>query len=510
MGYHTVLLAAAFLLGTHAAVVPNSAGLAVSAPAGTVKGMHVANNTVRAFLGVPFADTTGGDNRFALPKPRPAKLNNFNATTLGFACPGAGGGSAIAPERIPESEDCLNLNIWAPSISRSRGRPLAPVLLWIYGGAFMAGSNAMRGYNGEFLVRDQDDIVVVVINYRTNLFGFPASPDIDAKQRNLGLFDQRFAIEWVVKNIAAFGGHPGKITLFGESAGGISIGWYPYAYPKNPLVRGVIAESGNEFGPGSPPTESNTANWNAIASGVGCTDPANQLACVKRAPLANLTAIVAQLYRNPGPAPFVPIADNVTAFTRDDTQRRFLEGSVAPLPLLVGNNRNEGELLMSLLPPGTNATPALFTFNEFTCTTALSATLRSGKGIPTWRYFYSGTYPGLDFTYPLSRFGAYHTSEIKLVFGSYNVTSPGSTMGPVTPEMVQTSDTMMAAWVAFAQNPTSGLESFGWPKYEEGKTTLVHIGKNNAGTVVFEESELNDQGPLGSCADLFPVLEKGN
>jgi cholinesterase len=166
-----------------------------------------------------------------------------------------------------QKEDCLYMNVWARP---QTGESSKAVLLWIFGGGFNLGDASLGLYDGSHLV-DQHDVVVVSFNYRTNLFGFPAAPGFE--YQNPGLMDQRLAIEWVRDNIAAFGGDPARITIFGESAGASSVDYYAYSYPKDPIVHGFISESGTAeiTGPFARSSPADRATrWYALSSKLGC------------------------------------------------------------------------------------------------------------------------------------------------------------------------------------------------------------------------------------------------
>lgn len=131
-----------------------------------------------------------------------------------------------------QSEDCLTLNVWSRPTNNSRndvvpGAELKPVLVWVYGGRFSAGTSNTPFYHGEFL-SDAQDLVVVTFNFRMNIFGFPGAPELEVK--NLALLDQRLAVSWVRDNIAAFGGDPSRITIAGQSSGAWAVSNWAYAF----------------------------------------------------------------------------------------------------------------------------------------------------------------------------------------------------------------------------------------------------------------------------------------
>ncbi|KAG6813443.1 hypothetical protein H0H93_013374, partial [Arthromyces matolae] len=208
-----------FFLGVQS--LPND-GLVVSTAQGPVQGTFTGPD-VRRFLGIPYATA----NRWETPKVPLARSLSvpLDATKFSATCPQALTPSAIALFEasgfdnstilVPESEECLKSNF--PT------------------------------YNGTHIVQDNDDILVVTFNYRINIFGFPNSPQLSTNNKtsqNFGFLDHEAAIQWVHDNIRAFGGDPNRITLFGQSAGGISIDAYTFAHPEDTKIKGVIEQSG--------------------------------------------------------------------------------------------------------------------------------------------------------------------------------------------------------------------------------------------------------------------------
>ncbi|HEX4198278.1 MAG TPA: carboxylesterase family protein [Caulobacteraceae bacterium] len=215
-------------------------GPVVETRQGKVRG--AAENGVLAFRGLPFAASTEGDGRFAPPRPAPAWSGIRDATTIGF----------MAPQNDPEfnlstlpemSEDCLNLNVFTPAADGAR----RPVLFYIHAGAFVSGGGGGATQNGSILAVDED-VVVVTINYRLGVFGWPPfRARGEAVSNNLGLLDQIAALEWVRDNIAAFGGDPGNVTVFGYSAGGWSILALMAAPQASGLFHKAAPQSGSAF-----------------------------------------------------------------------------------------------------------------------------------------------------------------------------------------------------------------------------------------------------------------------
>ena len=218
------------------------------------------DNGVTVFRGVPFAAPPVGDLRWAPPRP-PAKYSSQprEAITFGAACMqtlrsnGSGQWTSefMSPEAPGVSEDCLFLNIWTPAALTGAARPAAnlPVLFWIYGGGFNEGSSSVAVYNGTELAKK--GVIVVSVNYRVGPLGFLAHPELTKESPhrssgNYGLLDQIAALQWVSRNIAAFGGDPTQVTIFGQSAGALSV----MHLMRSPLAKGLFARAIAQSGPG--------------------------------------------------------------------------------------------------------------------------------------------------------------------------------------------------------------------------------------------------------------------
>ena len=207
------------------------------------------DGAVLAYKGIPFAAPPVGDLRWKPPAPPTPWEGERDATEFGASChqaPAADEGFYAQPE-LTESEDCLFLNIWAPADRVDAG---SPVMVWIYGGGFMVGSSSLPLYDGEALARA--GVVVVTVNYRLGLLGFFAHPALSAESPNgasgnQGLYDQVAALEWVRDNIAAFGGDPANVTIFGESAGSISVCYLAATPLADGLFQKAIGQSGGCF-----------------------------------------------------------------------------------------------------------------------------------------------------------------------------------------------------------------------------------------------------------------------
>ena len=326
-------------------------------------------------------------------------------------------------------------------------------------------------------------------SYRLNVFGFPGSPLLQSP--NVGLLDQRLAIEWVHSNIAAFGGDPSRINVFGQSAGGVAVDYMAYAYPDNPLVAGLISHSGTAFSfePNTPETSAHY--FYNLSSLVGCGDITNTsdgdiLACMRTIPapvLLNATALLQPLTKGKATASplFHPTVDNITVFSLAGYNEMAANGSFAPVPYLAGNNDNEaGYYKISAFTQHINLTDEqwnIFNLEGFTCATAHAVSARVSAGDhDTWRYRYLGDWDNLRL-YPGS--GAYHGSDLTLVFGTtFNLTG-----APDSEAEAQYGAYLQRAWAAFARDPHNGLaDQMGWPRYSDapGAKTLIALAYNNS------------------------------
>src|SRR5450631_2482852 len=210
---------------------------------GLVQGTVESGLTV--YRGIPFAAPPVGDLRWRPPQPAASWEGVRQADKFAPQCV-----QSIKPETT--SEDCLYLNVWSPAKSV---HAKVPVLVWIYGGGFSVGGTSVPVYSGEVLARK--GVVLVSIAYRMGALGFLAHPELSAESPqhvsgNYGLLDMIAALGWIRKNIAAFGGDPNKVTIFGESAGGIAVSQLCSSPLAKGLFDGAISESGGSFGPPRP------------------------------------------------------------------------------------------------------------------------------------------------------------------------------------------------------------------------------------------------------------------
>lgn len=290
---------------------------------GPVRGVNM--GAERVFRGVPYAAPPVGALRFARPRA-PAPWTE-PPPDLPTACPqlGVDGG-------VFGSEDCLTLDVWTPLAPPKA--PL-PVMVWIHGGGFTAGS----GFLGDAALPTRG-VIVVAINYRLGPLGFLAHPALGAESGNAAIEDQRFALQWVHDNAAAFGGDPERVTIFGESAGGSAI----CAQLWSPLSAGLFAraimQSGALCGRQSRTLAEGEAQGQQLAGAVGCDGASDVLACLREQPVAALLSALPVRTLLVDGASWGPVVDG-TVFTQD-LPAALSAGAFNHVPMLVGSNAHEG------------------------------------------------------------------------------------------------------------------------------------------------------------------------
>jgi para-nitrobenzyl esterase len=465
----------------------------------TESGLVIGSTTggVSQFLGIPYAAPPVGALRWRPPK-RYGFFPGFalQATQFGSACTQPGGIG---------SENCLFLNVFRSEAEWGEGeRRGLPVMVWIHGGGLIDGSST--AYNPELLVKK--GVIVVTINYRLGYLGFFAQSAIDAEGHlngNYGLMDQQFALKWVRKNIAGFGGDPDRVTIFGESAGGQSV----YAQLASPLAsgmfRGAIAESGSyaEFqnyfsnvvtlAQGETTGSQSVPAGAAIADSVGCTS--QTASCLRAVPASTMIA--------QEPFPLYPFVDG--RLLTQTISAAFASGEFNQVPVISGTNHDEYRLFVAtgfdlvgkpiltsaeydtattalwgpaLGPPvlasypfasypfGGEALGASGTDGVFSCP-ARNADQSLSKFVPTYTYEFNdenappaqALFGGL-LTFPL---GAYHSAELPYLFPGVDVFGLPVTLSS---QQMQLSDAMVSYWTKFAKtgDPNSFEEPF-WSPY---------------------------------------------
>ena len=417
---------------------------------------------VRQFLGVPFAQPPVNDLRWEPPASLPANqsLVEVDASKFSLNCPQYESSIATVYSTFvreffiwgPSGEDCLTLSIWAPA---STDLSNMPVLMFLYGGGLVTGGSSVPYQNPAEWVQRTQAHIVVSIQYRLNIFGFPNAPGLQAQ--NLGYLDVRKGVEWVSENIAAFGGDPGKMVLWGQSAGAGATDAVNYAYADNPLYQGIICDSGTQL-TSTASTDTTYSIFTFVAQHFNCSG-ASILPCMRNVSSADIETFL-KSYQDSQVSPtisFGTVVDNTTVFS--NYTQRLLDGQYSTVPAIYGFN-DVDEISLDPFPAdplvmGANITLAdeIFT-THFVCPETLISRLRTNISRKTYRYQYRGNFSNVS---PLPWLGAYHSSELPMIFGT-----SGDFRGPDTPFETATSEKMQDFWLAFAADPVNGLDNLGW------------------------------------------------
>lgn len=494
------ILAATLLLAAPAAAADRPV---VTTPAGAVAGERIGD--VDVFRGIPFAAPPIGALRWRAPQPVAAWTGVRPATRFGAACvqptPRPGSIYADPPQRM--SEDCLVLNIWSP---QKRAAKL-PVLVWIHGGSLFAGYGHEEMFDGARLSRE--GLIVVSINYRLGVLGYLAHPGLSAESAtgtsgNYGLLDQIAALNWVKRNIAAFGGDPGNVTVAGESAGALSTTYLLASPAARGLFHKAIAQSAylvstpelRRTAHGMPSAES---EGQRVAIAVG----ANDVSALRAMPAEALVQKAAAA----GYIPWGTIDGQVLRRQLVDT---FDRGEQARVPVLAGFNMGEIRSLRFLLPPHPRdaatyeatireryrdlAAPFLQLYPSGTLGESMLATTRdamygwtatrlaikqSDVGQRSYLYVFDHGYPAADD----AGLHAFHAAEIPYVFGTASTMPPAWPKVPDTPRERALSRAMMAYWVSFARTGTPvAAGAPAWKPYGTDANYMAFAGTPTPGT----------------------------
>ncbi|WP_260927672.1 carboxylesterase/lipase family protein [Novosphingobium sp. 9] len=486
------LFAALGLSAIPAHATPDSP--AVKIAQGTLSGLS--GEGIESFRGIPYAAPPVGDLRWRAPQPAAGWSGTRDATHFGDDCM-----QDLAHNHLPAghdykaSEDCLYLNVWRPAGVRKSAKPL-PVMVWIYGGAFIMGSGSMPVYDGSALARQ--GVIVVTLNYRLARFGVFATPALCAQHPgeacgNYWLMDQIAALQWVKRNIAAFGGDPAKVTIFGESAGAVAVSTLMAVPPAHGLFQRAIAESGSprRWLPPLAVAEKQDLAW-AKSKGVTSDNPA----ALRALPAETvLDAPVTQVRE--------PMIDG--KLITEAPAIAFAQGRSAKVPLLIGANDWEESLLrwmpgiaeakLKSLGPDADRALALYdvaTVGQDKAMTRMwgdaamveparaTARLSAAAGNPTYLYRFAYVPEAQRSVRP----GVGHSDEIEFVFDTpTDASKPGWTAGDEA-----TAKLTSAYWVAFARtgNPNhAGAPQ--WPRFTVSDS--AQIAFTNTGPKVLKDFE---------------------
>ncbi len=504
---HSPVLAGALVLAV-ARCAGSSAPDVVHIDAGQLRG--AVSDSVASFKGIPYAAPPVGPLRWRPPQPVKPWSGERDATKFGALCmqrinPDDNG---VGPG--PASEDCLTLNVWAPT---DRGSTPLPVMVWIHGGGYVNGSGTAALYDGTQLAKQ--GVVVVTLNYRLGRFGFFAHPDLTKENPggplgNYGLMDQIAALQWVRRNIAAFGGDSADVTIFGESAGGGSVlrlmispmakGLFTRAVVESGLGRERMARLDTANALGLPSAE---AAGKAFMDALGDTssDPA-QLRAMPAADI--LSEGDPDLFAGGG-----PIIDGKVLTM--DVDQAFAKGIEAKVPLIIGTNSLEFPVFdenSSLFKELVKFTPrqraqaiaaygGVQQYREhivsdllFTEPALYLARRHADNGQPVYLYRFSVVSPSVR-----DRFkGAVHASERQYVFRTL-----GASPWPTSAGDSAVARTMSAYWVAFAKRgDPNGDARPDWPRFTAAGDSLLNF--TNDGPVA---EPVPDERPLDFIARYY-------
>jgi para-nitrobenzyl esterase len=464
---------------------------------------------VRVYKGIPYAAPPVGNLRWKPPQP----VQPWKGIRITKAFPANCPQPPLVPG--PQSEDCLGLNVWTPAQSAPAR---LPVMVWIHGGGFHMGASSQTPYDGEPLAAQ--GVVLVTFNYRIGVFGFEAHAGLNQESPqgvsgNYGLLDMVAALQWVQRNIAAFGGDPGNVTIFGESAGGTAVCLLMAMPRAEGLFHKAISESAAwMFGPFSHMKESWYGRVPMMQFGEKLGP---DIAALRAKSTAEILKILGPPKLGEADAAsergevYLPAVDGYVL--PDDPARLFAEGKFHHVPLIAGANRDEGTLfappvrnlaqwrkwaehkagaqageLMALYQAPTDAdahAASVEVSGDYAILYGTRSVLRANARLEpnTYQYLFTRV-NGLGRS---TRYGAYHAAEISYIFGTLPDLVYGTRpalWGDLTPypdtyteQDARLSQAMMGAWVAFAKTGSpNGPGLAPWPAFAPGKEDYLEFG----------------------------------
>jgi para-nitrobenzyl esterase len=466
-------------------------GPVVTTADGAVRGKTVAG--IGEYLGIPYAAAPVGALRWRPPQPPEPWTGTREATSYAPHCPQP----TSAFGRASTSEDCLYLNVFTPAGNHSRA---LPVMVWVHGGSLRTGES--DDYNPAGLVRH--GVVVVTINYRIGALGFLAEPALaghpGAPSGNYGLMDQQAALRWVQHNIRGFGGDPGQVTLFGESAGGLSTLAQLISPGTRGLFRRAIVESGT-YDLTLPSLAAAESAGQAFAAKAGCASTVSArdvAACLRRLPVSTILS-------NQNPVGYTPDVDG--AVLTQSVKTALARGQFNYVPVVIGTNHDEYRLFVAVIqflggrvtaanyqtmiastlslpataasaaaaqyplsrypsPPvalGAVATDAIFACHALTAEESLS------RYVPVYAYEFNDENAPELFLPPVGfPYGAAHASELPYLFSQATVAHPAS----FSAAQQQLAAAMKQYWTGLAR---TGVPAAGWPRFSRTSQQVLSL-----------------------------------
>jgi para-nitrobenzyl esterase len=442
------------------------------------------------FKGIPFAAPPVGELRWRAPQPV-EKWDSIRKATEFAPAPVQGGNPPSG-----KSEDCLYLNIWTPAKS---AKERLPVMVWIHGGGFSFGSTAEPVYSGEKLAGK--GVVLVSIAYRVGQLGFLAHPELSAENPNqvsgnYGLLDMIAGLEWIQKNIDAFGGNPNKVTIFGESAGGISVSMLCASPLAKGLFHGAISQSGGSFGPTRPTTYPGENMKTLKQAEIEGEDYVRRAGASSVAGLRKADA--EKLPSGWGMGSAWPIIDGYVI--PDDQYRLYEAGQYNDVPVLIGYNSDEGlsftrektpeeyienaklrygkfaDDLIKAYPAGEDFIPKtardLARDAAFGWHTWIWARLQAKTGKSKVYYYYFDQHPDYPEDSPDFGHGAPHGHDIAYVFQHLDPSNPQTTESDL-----EISEAMGIYWTNFAKKGNPNGEGVPeWPAFSNANPAVMYLG----------------------------------
>ncbi|KAL8787346.1 MAG: hypothetical protein Q9195_007805 [Heterodermia aff. obscurata] len=426
---------------------------------------------VHQWTSVPFAEPPLGALRFLPPQPKKCDAKIQRADRAPPSCPfWLSKEPNMFTDKVTQfnpppamSEDCLFVNVYAPGQRREKGWP---VVVFVHGGQWVWGGIETPYYKPQRWVERSRDLVVVQINYRLNVFGFPNARGLKDGERNVGLLDLRQGLEWVRDNIAGFGGDPERVSLWGQSAGAASVDMLQFGvFARDPIAKGMIIQGGPALLDLHAASDPQHQGFSYLAQAMGCrtATPEEELACMRTINPARIEHFL-QNHTDSAATPtlnFVPVADGQTAFDPEQYFAMGKAGNFSKTPMIIGTDREEYAQLVPLLPgqPAPNLTYIhKETLLVFQCPIVQTVD----------RPWYTFADRGLFAPIYRPWMGAYHFSELPLIMGSHDLFRHNS-----SPYEYQVSHAMQDLWRVFAADPKHGLPKAGWPELGQSQKVLA-------------------------------------